>query len=90
MVLRNNQLVDTMFSLPEYDIGYTLGYPDVSKQGGPASFIEASVVGLHLSCDYDERTNKYDTVILYQLDNGDVVDEMDVEYYYEPVQEDAS
>jgi hypothetical protein len=78
MLLRNNQLIETTYDLPEYDIGYVVGYTSNGK------YAESEIIALSLSAAFDERLNTIVTQIVYDLDNGETVLEEDIEYFYEP------
>ena len=72
-VLRADRLVKTVYDIPQYDLGYTLGY-----KGDDGKTVEAEVVSIQIDASLDG------TAIDYALDNNDYISEEDVLYYYEP------
>lgn len=73
MILRDNTLVSVHYDLPLYDIGQIVGYSDG---------LEASIIGIELSCTRLLEGGIV-TQIAYELDNNEVVLEDDVNYFYE-------
>ena len=70
-VLRGNTLVRPGYVLPQYDLGYTVGYRDNNGE-----LMESEVVSIWTDSAFDGST------IEYELANGEILSEEDVLHFY--------